>query len=114
MTNTTDVFIARRNGSDFDLFVNNFHFGRLADCECAHVFVSDDEELNYYIGDYIYGDMSIREMLAAIRAGYEAFRAEQLAISDAEIRAENAWLRAAEYNAEHQDEMYREDMMGLT
>lgn len=34
--------------------------------------------------------------------------------SDAEMAAENGWLRAAEYDQEAQDQMAYEDAMGFT
>lgn len=35
------AFIARRSGSDFNLFADGVQFGRLADCETAHIFIRD-------------------------------------------------------------------------
>ena len=100
-------FVARRAGSDFRLFADGIEFGRLADCEVTHVFVSDDEQLAGYI--QIEGDMSIREMLAAVRAGYEACHADRAAEARHEMHCEGAWLRAAEYDPEAQAEMYADD-----
>lgn len=88
--------IARRQGSDFELFADGFKIGRLADCEVCHVFESDDEEIEDYIANRIEGDMSVREMLAAVRAGYEAFDRDQASLAKAEAYAESAWLRHAE------------------
>ena len=68
----TDL-IARRSGSDFNLFADGFQFGRLADCETAHIFICDDERLEQHVRWRIEPDFSIREKLTAIRAGYEAY-----------------------------------------
>jgi hypothetical protein len=66
------------------------------------------------LGGRVEANESLREVLADVRAAYSQMHADHQAEAAAEQWAENAWLRAAEYNAEHQDEMYREDMMGLT
>jgi hypothetical protein len=97
-------FIARRAGSDFNLFVDGVQFGRLADCEVAHIFITDDERLAQYVE--IEADYSIREKLAAIRAGYEAYVADIRAEMDFERASESAWLRAAEYCPEAQADLY--------
>ena len=75
MTHFTN-FTARRNGSDFDLYANGFCFGRLADCETAHVFICDDERLDQHVQFRIEPDFSIREILSAIRAGYKNYLAD--------------------------------------
>lgn len=105
-------FVARREGSDFRLFVDGVEFGRLADCEVCHIFESDDEELDGYIADRIEGDMSVREMLAEVRAGYEAWDRDQAAIAKAELYAENAWLRHSErYDHEAQADLELHDFL---
>lgn len=104
--------IAKRNGSDFEIFANGSKIGRLADCEVCHVFQSDDEEIEGYIVHRIEGDMSVREMLAEIRKGYEAFDRDQASIAKAEFDAENAWLRHAErYDAEAQRDLELHDFL---
>jgi hypothetical protein len=70
------TFTARRTGSDFDLYANGFRFGRLADCETAHVFICDDERLDQHVQFRIEPDFSIREKFSAIRAGYENYLAD--------------------------------------
>jgi hypothetical protein len=103
---------AQRDGSDFIVKADGVAFGRLADCEGTHVFVSQDEQLAGYIAHRIEGDMSVREMLAEVRKGYEAFAADLRAEHEAEAWAENAWLRAAEYSPEAYAEMVAQDMAG--
>lgn len=103
-------FIARRDGSDFLLFADGIQFGRLADCETTHVFVCEDEQLAQHV--YIEGDYSIREMLAAVRAGYEAYEAEISAEAKSEREAEAAWLHHAElYDHEAQEDLALHDAL---
>ena len=66
------------------------------------------------LGSLVEVSECLQEVLADVRAAYAQMIAHNKSEADAEQYAENAWLRAAEYNAEHQDEMDREDMMGLT
>lgn len=101
-------FTAKRDGADFILKADGIPFGRLADCEWTHVFIADDEQLDQYVE--IEGGMSIREMLTAVRAGYELAEKEFRAESEAERLTETAWLRAAEYGPEAFAEMVNEDM----
>lgn len=89
-------FTARRNGPDFDLYANGFRFGRLADCEIAFVFQSDDEDLVQAVYDRHEPDFSFSELLAAVRSAYEAQEAYLRAEHEAEIAAEYAWVRHAE------------------
>ena len=63
--------IARRDGTDFLLFRDGEKFGRLADCEICHVFLSDSNILDELVQARISGDMSIREMLAVVRQAVE-------------------------------------------
>ena len=70
------TFIARRSGSDFNLFADGVQFGRLADCETAHIFICDNERLDQNVQLRIQPDFSIREKLAAVRAGYEDYLAD--------------------------------------
>lgn len=92
-------FTARRAGPDFLLFANGVEFGRLANCEVTFVFVSDDERTADYIAHRLEGDMSIREMLVEVRAGYEAMLADEAAEAAHDMACEGAWLRAAELGA---------------
>lgn len=87
---------ARRIGSDFELFANGSRIGRLADCEVCHVFTSDDAEMADAINAFIEGDMSPREMLAAVRTGYEQFQADMRAMHAFESSTEDAWLHHSE------------------
>jgi hypothetical protein len=103
-------FVARRAGSDFNLFADGVRFGRLVDCEITHVFVSDDERTADYIAHRLEGDMSIREMLAEVRAGYEAMKADDAAEAAHDMACEGAWLRAAEYDPEALAEMDADDV----
>jgi hypothetical protein len=103
-------FTAKRDGSDFILKADGVVFGRLADCEVTHIFVSEDEQLEQFVGHRIEGDMSVREMLAEVRKGYEAYAADLRAEHESEAWAENAWLRAAEYSPEAYAEMVEQDM----
>lgn len=105
-------FTAARSGSDFVLKVDGMVFGKLIDCEVAHIFESPDEDLNDLVCRNLAGDMSLREMLDVIKAAYNYRADSEASEAAAEIYAENAWLRAAEYDPEAQDEMYRDDMMG--
>lgn len=103
-----NTFTARKTGSDFALFVNgsNVPFGFLRDCEVCHIFESEDEELVDYIAGNIEGDMSLSEMLATVRTGYEACNADSAAIYESETFSENAWLRHSErYDAEAQADL---------
>ena len=105
--------IAKRNGSDFRLFADGFEIGRLADCEVCHIFESDDEEIEGYIAHRIEGDMSLTEMLASVRAGYEAFNRDQASLAKAEQDAENGWLRHAErYDHEAQIDLDLHSALG--
>lgn len=104
--------VARRDGSDLVLFADGFRFGRLADCEVCHVFESNDEELEGFVAHRIEGDMSVREMLAEVRAGYEAYSAFVQAEAKAEAYAEGAWLRHAErYDPEAQADLALHDFL---
>ena len=89
-------FIARRTGPDFTILADGFVIGRLVDCERVWVFVSEDSDLTDHVNGRIEADFSFSERLAAIRKGHAAYEAEYRAISDAEYKAENAWLRHAE------------------
>lgn len=105
---TEAKFTARvvRESGDVLVFKNGVQFGRLANCEFCHVFESDDEELAERVSDGIEGDMSVREMLAVIRAAYERLDLDREAESAAEHYAENAWLRHAErYDHEAQADL---------
>ena len=102
-------FIARRSGSDFLLFADGYQFGRLANCEVTYVFVSDDERVADYIAHRLEGDMSVRELLAEVRVGYEALLADEAAEAAHDVACEGAWLRAAEHNPEHLAEMEADD-----
>jgi hypothetical protein len=104
---------AQRDGSDFIVKADGVAFGRLADCEFTHVFVSEDEQLCQFIAHRIAGDMSIREMLAEVRNGYEAFADAMRAEHEAEAWAEGAWLRRAEYDPEAYAEMVEQDMAAV-
>ena len=73
MTLSIHSFIARRSGSDFNLFADGVQFGRLADCETAHIFICDDERLDQHVQFRLEPDFSLRETLAAVRAGYEDY-----------------------------------------
>ena len=103
-------FVAKRRTGALDLFADGFHFGSLVDCEVCHLFESSDEELVEMVNHNLEGDMSVREMLAVAKAAYLAQCANDAAIHRAESAAEGAWLRAAEYDAEAQYEMDRDDM----
>jgi len=67
------ALIARRSGSDFNLFADGIQFGRLANCETAYVFICDNEVLDQCVQLHWQPDFSFREMLAAVRAGWEDF-----------------------------------------
>ena len=111
MASTLTAKFDRETG-DFNLFDNGFKFGRLANCECAYVFLSDDEELEGYVVDRIEGGMSVREMLAAVRVGYDAFCKFNSDVSRAEQAAENAWLHHAErYDPEAQQDLRLHDSL---
>jgi hypothetical protein len=90
------------------------YFGEVTLCDAygtsLWVFVSNIEELS----GAVEASESLREVLAEVRAVYVDYDKGQRSMAEAEQWAESAWLRAAEYNAEHQWEMDREHMMGLT
>ena len=98
-----------RDTGDVHLFCDGARFGRLANCEVAHVFVSDDDELDDQVNLQIEGDMSLRERLAIVRRCYEHLAESRRSENEAERLAEDAWLRAAEYGPEALAEMERED-----
>ena len=89
-------------------------FGQLLDCETSWVFESDDEELQEWVNHSIEADMNVKEMLAVVRRCYEAMQAQAAAEAAAECYAENAWMRAAEYDPEGLAHMEMEDAMGKT
>lgn len=66
------------------------------------------------LGGKVEASESLREVLAEVRAVYVHDDQDERSLAEAEQWAEGAWLRAAEYNAEHQAEMDREHMMGLS
>ncbi len=66
------------------------------------------------INEYVEANESLEDVFADIRNGYEIVTKNWDSEARAEQLAEGAWLRAAEYNPEHQDEMCREDAMGLS
>ena len=75
-------------------------FGRLANCEIAHIFCCEgpypDEALAEAINAEAEGDFSLREWLAVIRKWCDLRTREQQEIMAAERWAEQGWLRAAE------------------
>jgi hypothetical protein len=90
-------FLARRvaNRRAWDLFADGFKFGRITE---TGFFGSDDDELVEWVRSSFrfHGNLGLTERLAGIRRCYEGLAADRKAESDAEIWAENAWLRAAE------------------
>lgn len=88
--------VAKRNGPDFELFADGFFIGKLVDCEVCFVFQSEDEELEDRICHRLQGDMSVRELLAEVRAGYEDLSEFIRLEHEAEMRADEAWVRAYE------------------
>lgn len=91
-----DMIAKRTEENSFEIFADGYKIGILSNCEVAHIFLSEDEEIEGYIVHRIEGDMSLREMLREIRAGYESFVADQRSLAEAEMRSENAWLIHAE------------------
>ena len=89
--------IARRSGSDFNLFADGVQFGRLANCETAYIFICDDERLDQSVQLRWQPDFSFREMLAAVRAGYEAWVDDLRGDVEADWATERAALQALEY-----------------
>jgi hypothetical protein len=73
----------------------------------AWVFVPNQEEMKGLVDSQI----RLCVLLAEIRSMYVELWARWEAQADAEQWAEGAWLRAAEYNAQHQWEMEREDAL---
>jgi hypothetical protein len=98
-----------RDTGDVHLFCDGAQFARLANCEVAHVFVSDDDELADQVELQTEGDMSLRERLAIVRRCYEHLIESRIRENEAERLAECAWLRAAEYDPEAVAEMEREN-----
>jgi hypothetical protein len=76
----------------------------------AWMFIPNEEEMEGLVDNQI----RLSDMLAEVRAMYVELWARWDAQAAAEMWAEGAWLRAAEYDQEAQDEMDREHMMGLT
>jgi hypothetical protein len=111
------VFTARRAGSDFELFCapSRVPFGKLVDCELCYVFQSDDDRLDDAIAHRLEGDMSLRELLAEVRAGYVAYDAYLAAEAEAErqteLRVEQYYENRGSDEALFQREM--EDRMGV-
>lgn len=62
---------ARRSGSDFDIYADGSRIGTLADCEIAHIFISEDDEFAKHVHSRIEADMLISERLVVIREVYE-------------------------------------------
>ena len=58
--------------------------------------------------------MTITQRFAVLRDIYVSLAKQRDVEAAAEHYAETAWLRAAEYDPEAQDQMYREDMMCLS
>jgi hypothetical protein len=110
----TNEFIARldRVTGDYEILVNGRSLGRLANCEVAHIFCSDDEAFDNAVNEAFEADYSLREQFAAIRRVYEAREADEAGEAEAERIAEGAWLRTAEYDPEAFDEMVRDDLAG--
>ena len=98
-----------RDTGDVRLLCDGAQFGRFANCEVAHVFVSNDDELADQVSMEIEGDMSLRERLAIVRRCYDHLAESRRRENEAERLAEGAWLRAAEYDPEALAEMERED-----
>lgn len=95
-----------RSTGDFLIFRDGFELGRLANCEAALVFESRDDELEAYVNDRFEGGMSLHEMLNVIREQDEYLVEQCRKESEAEHRAENAWLHHAErYDHEAQADL---------
>lgn len=110
----TSLFFARpvRETGDYLLFCDGFQFGRLANCEVAHVFESSDEELTGRVVAALEGNMSLREMLVVIRRAYEAQCEFDRKLAASEHAAENAWLHHAErYDPEAQADLALHDAL---
>jgi len=97
---------------DYVLKVDGCEFGRLSNCEIAHVFTSSDSMLNDYI--HLEADMSIPEMLAAVKVGYLNYISNMEAEHAAEAASERAYYNYIENDVESYDEMVREDMEGFS
>ena len=110
---TNVEMIAKRDGSDFDLFADGFKIGRLSDCEVCHIFQTEDEDLDGYVSHRIEGDMSLGEMLKEVRLGYEAYREFCRLEAQAEARSENAYVRMCEdrYDPEAQRDLELHDFL---
>lgn len=108
------MFTAKLNPStgDYVLKVDGREFGRLSNCEVAHVFTSNDQRLMDNVN--IEGGMSIREMLAEVKRAYNALETNDIAEAKHEQACEKAYYNTIEYDAEALAEMEMEDVMGLT
>ena len=85
-------------------------FGYLKNCEVCHVFQSECDQLREYIAYRIEGDMSLTEMLAQVRAGYEAYYKDLASEYNLENSADMAVERAFEYSPDLQNEVDADDL----
>ncbi len=98
------TFLARRAPAGFTLSADGFDFGLLrSDPDLGgwtFVDKNGDVELEGAVNHALKAEWvrGIESALSEVKGAYVAFWAEQHAIAAAETYAENAWLRAAEYD----------------
>jgi hypothetical protein len=93
-----------------NVVITNGWGGVIADEAWVFVPSEEDGEMQGCVDTWT----NLHDLLADIRGMYIELWRRWQSLAEAEQWAESAWLRAAEYNAEHQAEMDREDMMGLS
>lgn len=105
-------YIARNvRPGHWEITKDGFMVGRVQLIAGDHHFFSNDDELQDGVnGRLPMRPYALREVLPMVRIVDTQLTADRKSEHEAEVYAENAWLRAAEYDPQAQDEMYRDDM----
>lgn len=119
-----NAFVAKKipGTADYAILQNDWRIGHITFSHrvAKWMFVSNDTDLAEHV-NYAYTqlleqdlDAGFKGILQVIRKEKESLDADEAAIYESEMRAENAWLRAAEYDPEAVAQMEWEDANGFT
>lgn len=93
-------FTARRTNDGFSLFADGRRIGAIVNTGHRYVFETNDPVLLDWVSSRLIGKMRVRDALAAVRLAYETMEENYSMEAEAEMRSEEAALRAMEYRLE--------------